>query len=92
MRRTRIACRAWPGIPSALAIMHDMAASAYGIPITGIHVIEVSPPPHPKKGIAGGRRTWAIRPTERAHSTPTGKKDYDRQEGRRRLRNGGENV
>ena len=32
------------------------------------------------------RRTWAIRPTSRPHSTPKGKKGYDRARGRKGVR------
>ena len=32
------------------------------------------------------RRTWAIRPTSRPHSTPKGKKGYDRAQGRKAAR------
>ncbi len=37
------------------------------------------------------RRTWAIRPVTRPHSTPKGEKGYDRQRLRRPIRDEGEN-
>ncbi len=36
------------------------------------------------------RRTWAIRPVTRPHSTPKGEKGYDRRRARRALQGEGE--
>ncbi len=43
--------------------------------------------PRPKR-----RRTWAIRPVARPHSTPKGKKGYDRARVRKAVRNEGDDL
>lgn len=38
------------------------------------------------------RRTWAIRPVARPHSTPKGKKGYDRARARKAIRDESDDV
>jgi len=42
--------------------------------------------------VSAARQTWAIRPRARPHSTPEGQRDDDRKEGRRPIRDGGEDA
>ncbi|MBI3087067.1 MAG: hypothetical protein HYY88_15285 [candidate division NC10 bacterium] len=46
----------------------------------------MAPRQRPKVLRPARRRTWAIRPVARPHSTPKGEKGYDRRRARRRIR------
>lgn len=72
--------------------MHDTPHALSVASATGAQPLVVAAVRRPRRGIVGRRRTWVIRPTARPHSTPKGKKGYDRKAGRRKVRNGGEDA